>query len=587
MMRLFRRHLRPGIAGAVAVALHAAPGSAQTTSMPATLRYGSGLLDIPVGSVLPHLVVTGTYSGFGISVPQLLVVDRRGEVVARGEPFDKWLSDGSVAIGLFGRVELGATVQHIGSADEGGRMLGGFGRLSVLPAAVRFLDVALGMRYVSAPTYGDGYDYDFQPNRFGYPDARIFNGSGGSGEFSSTVSPYVVATARLPGFEAGADYGVTLSAGWGGGMFSAGRDLDFYGTSSSGGLFAGSTIHLSIGEGRLLNLMAEYNGFDANAGLQVDFGGLRIGAFSLGLGGDGHSTFRTRKFGILGSVTFCAGEGGLCSPGSDEAAPDTIVLPAPPPDTVVIERTPAPQHPPGTPATLCLATGVEVDVVLTAAGDTLVGPSRVAISDLRPGVGFAGAYAGGQEWFARGGPVTLGERSYDPSGAAVRLACRDIVRVGTHEGIPVFAELSVAQRYRVVYVPVAPGLWQGYRLSPPPSAVGSGDSTPKAAQVRTIAGPLGPGRSGRAEAFRYFGREIAGRVDVRLYLQIGYAGPRFVGASHGVTEHSLRAPQHPGEQGRPASAEAHQVVSAIGRGPEHYVGRIQRFQSQVDRARVH
>ncbi len=426
--RHFRRGL-PGMVGVAAIALQASLGSAQTSSMPATLRYGSGLLNIPAASVLPHLVVTGTYSGF---------VDRLDEDGGESEPFDRWFSGGSAAIGLFGRAELGATLRHFTDADEGGMRLGAFGRLSVLPAAVRLLDVAVGARYVR-----------------------------------STVSPYVVATARLPGFEAGPDYDVTLTAGWGGGMFSAGGDLDFHSARSSRGLFAGSAINLSIGSGRLVNLMVEYNGFDANAGVQVDFGGIRAGAFSLGLGSDGTSVFRTRKkFGILGSVAFCGGEGGLCSPGPDEPAPDTVVLPAPPPDTVVIERASPRPLPAGTPATLCLATGVEVDVVLTAAGDTLVvvGPSRIAVSDLRPGVGFAGNYAGGEEWFARGAPVTLDERSYERRGEQLRLDCGDIVRIGAHEGVPIFAERNGGDPYDVVYVPVAPGLWRSYRFRSPPSA---------------------------------------------------------------------------------------------------------------------
>lgn len=459
----------PVAASVLALVLHIDPASAQTTRIPSSLRYGSGLLDIPVASVLPHLVVTGTYSGFRVSVPNLLVLDREGRGFASGEPFEKWLSDGSIALGLFGRMEVGTTFQHFGDATEGGRMLGAFGRISVLPSSVPYLDVAAGLRYVSAPTYGDRYDHDFQPNRFGYPDWRVFGGAGGA-EFSSTLTPYVVATARFPGLEPDPGYDVTLTAGWGSGMFSAGGDLDFYGTGSSGGLFAGSAVHLSVGRGRLVTVMSEYNGFDANAGVQFDLGGLRVGAFALGLGGDGQSTFRTPKFGVLASVAFCAGDGRPCSPGPGGPAPDTVVLPAPPPDTVVIERAPAPELVAGTPATLCLATGDPVAVWLTAAGDTLVGPSRVAISELRPGVGFAGAYAGSEAWFASGGPVLAGGQSYDKSGEPVRLACRDIVRVGSHEGVPVFGGAGDGEPYLVLYVPVAPGLWQRYTPEPPPSA---------------------------------------------------------------------------------------------------------------------
>lgn len=478
-----RRLSLPGAVGVLALMLHVATGSAQTTRVPSSLRYGSGLLDIPVASVLPHLVVTGTYSGFRVSVPSLVVVDRDGEGFASGEPFERWMSDGSIAIGLFDRVEVGTTLQHFGDVAEGGRMLGAFGRVSLLPSSVRHLDVAVGLRYVSAPSYGDRYDHDFQPNRLGYPDSRIFDGAGGA-EFSSTMSPYAVATARLPGLEPDPGFDVTLTAGWGGGMFSAGGELDFYGEGSSGGLFVGSALHLSVGRGRLVNVMAEYNGFDANAGVQLDLGGLRVGAFSLGLGGDRHSIFRTAKLGVVASVAFCAGNGRPCGPGPGGPAPDTVVLPAPPPDTVVIERPPVPEPAPGTPATLCLATGDEVEVSITAAGDTLVGPTAVAIRELRPGVDFAGVYAGRRAWFERGDPVVIADREYQKSGQPVLPACSDIVQVAVHEGVPLFAETGDAEAYRVLYVPVAPGLWQRYTPGPPalaprPAPVPGAGSSPR------------------------------------------------------------------------------------------------------------
>lgn len=485
MTRPHRRLSLLGMAGVLALTLHVAAGSAQTLRIPSSLRYGSGLLHIPVASVLPHLVVTGTYSGFRVSVPNLLIVDRDGEGFASGEPFEKWMSDGSVAIGLFNRVEAGATLQHFGDGAEGGRMVGAFGRISVLPSSLRYLDVAAGLRYVPAPTFGVRHDHDFQPNRLGYPDSRIFDGVGGEA-FNSTLTPYVVATARLPGLEPDPGYDVTLTAGWGGGMFSAGRELEFYRAGSSGGLFVGSAVHLSMGRGRLVNVMAEYDGFDANAGVQLDLGGLRLGAFSLGLGGNGQSTFRTARFGVLASVAFCAGTASPCGPGPHGPAPDTVVLPAPPPDTVLIERAPAAERVPGTPVTLCLATGIEVEVSITAAGDTLVGPAGVAIRELRPGVDFAGTYAGDEDWFEQSGRVEVAGREYEKSGQPVRPACSGIVPVAGYEGVPVFAATGDAEPYQVLYLPIAPGLWQRYTPRPPPGA-GSSPRRSSTSGVRSSA----------------------------------------------------------------------------------------------------
>ncbi len=296
------------------------PGSGQSTKMPSTLRYGSGILDIPVGSVMPHKTFTATYSGFGISIDQTLLLRENGEVRRRGFGYQKWLSDMSLALGLFDRVEVGATIQHIDDETNGGNILGGFGRISLLPSSVENLNLAVGARYLSSPSFGARWVDDLQPARFGHPDYRTRMAQGQGDEFNSNLSPYVVGTAILPTSDASF---ISLTLGWGAGLFSAGGDLDFYAQRSSGGIFAGSTVHIGMDGGRGLNLMAEFNGFDLNAGLQMDFGGIRVGAFSLSLAGDDHTTFRTRKLGVLASLAVCPGRMGLCG---DEPPP-----PPPPP----------------------------------------------------------------------------------------------------------------------------------------------------------------------------------------------------------------------------------------------------------------
>lgn len=452
---------RGGVAIALTFAL-AAGASAQSSKMPSTLRYGSGLIDVPAASVLPHLAVSGTYSGFGLSVSDRLVVNRAGEVIATDGPFEKWLSDVSIALGLFDKAEVGVTVHHYDDAAEGGNVLGGFARLSLLPASVEGLDLAVGARYLTSPTFDPATD-EYRPNRLGYPDARIW--SEDTREFSSNLTPYAVATAHFPGIDAGflPEHDISFTVGWGGGLFSAGSNLDLYGDAESDGVFAGSVIHIGLGDERLLNVTAEFNGFDVNAGLQLDMGGIRVGAFALGLNYNDHSTFRSRKLGVLASMAFCGAVGGLCKPRlAERPGPDTVTLPAPPPDTVVMERTVAPPLPTGASATICLATGVAAQVMVTAQGDTLVGPSRVSISELRPVVDFAGEYAQGKQWFADDEPIEFEEREYSKSGEPLRLNCRDIERVGEHEGVPLFADRSQERPLDMVYVPVAPGVWQGY-----------------------------------------------------------------------------------------------------------------------------
>lgn len=453
--------------GAVAFALTfsfvAAGASAQSSRMPSTLRYGSGLIDVPAASVLPHLAVTGTYSGFGLSVSDRLVVNRAGEVITTDGPFEKWLADASIAVGLFDMAEMGVTIQHYDDTDEGGNLLGAFARLSVLPSSVQGLDLAVGARYVTSPNFDPATDEEYRPNRLGYPDARIWSEEGR--EFSSNLTPYAVATAHFPGVEASflPKHDFSFTVGWGGGLFSAGSNLDLYGDAESDGVFAGSVIHVGLGDERLLNVTAEFNGFDVNAGVQLDMGGIRVGAFALGLNYNDHSTFRSRKLGVLASVAFCGAVGGLCKPRLVERpGPDTVTLPPPPPDTVVMERTVAPPLPTGASATICLATGVPAQVMVTAQGDTLVGPSRVSISELRPVVDFAGNYAQGKQWFEDDEPLEFEEREYSKSGEPLRLNCADIERVGEHEGVPLFADRSQERPLDMVYVPVTPGVWQGY-----------------------------------------------------------------------------------------------------------------------------
>lgn len=451
-----------GVSLLVALVLCVRPVTAQPGGTSTTLRYGSGLLDVPAATVLPHLTIAATYSGFGLSRHGSRSIDRSSGDRDRGPGRTQWLSDGSVAIGLFDRLEAGATLQHFADARSGGRLVGGFGRLSLLPGSLERFHLAVGARYVTSPSFGDSGRGGFQPNRLGYPDARVVGDPPGRREFQGNLSPYVVATAGLPGLDrVPFAYSMTLSAGWGGGLFSAGRDLDFHAGASTGGLFAGSALHVTLGAAAGMSVMAEFNGFDANAGVRFDFGGVQVSAFSLGMNHDGSSGFRSRKFGLAASVAVCAGELGLCRRPSDGPA-DTVTLPAPPPDTVIVERAIEASGPAGAPTTLCLSTGESVRVWVTAAGDTLVGPGRISLDALGPGVVLAGTYAEGRDWFEAGEAIGLAGRSYRRSGPPGPADCGGIERVGRHDGVPLFADRGADLPLDLVYVPVRPGIWARY-----------------------------------------------------------------------------------------------------------------------------
>lgn len=140
-----------------------------------------------------------------------------------------------------------------------------------------------------------------------------------------------------------------------------------------------------------------------------------------------------------------------------------VELPAPPPDTIVVTREVAPPVPQGSPTEICIATGENVTVYLTPQGDTLVGPNRVAISSLGSGVGFAGTYAGGRAWFEADEPIEFDEREYVQSGGEIGIDCTDIMQVGEHDGVPLFADVGASSPYETLYVPIRPGVWQAYQ----------------------------------------------------------------------------------------------------------------------------
>lgn len=150
-----------------------------------------------------------------------------------------------------------------------------------------------------------------------------------------------------------------------------------------------------------------------------------------------------------------------------------VELPPPPPDTVVITEqveveAPLPQ---GAPSQICLANGENMTIYITPQGDTLVGPRRVNVRDLGPGVAFAGEYAAGRSWFEQDEPIVFSqdvdgrshELEYVRTGGDLSLDCPDIRRVGEFGGVPLFVDAAAQAPYETLYVPVRPGVWQAYQ----------------------------------------------------------------------------------------------------------------------------
>ena len=431
--------------------------SAQSTKVSGTLRHGSGLLDIPVASVLPHGTLTGTYSGFWTRNDTDYSVDDEGRITGT-EPFSgSWNGDLAAVLGLFDVLEVGASLQSLEGSEGGGPLWAAFGRLSLLNPQARGLGLAVGGRYLTSPDFGDGVDY--APTRLGRADPRVRDRLGGS-RIDTEESFYVVAGADLAGLGWSflPEYDVTLSAGWGTGLFREGDGLDWHEFADSEGWFAGVAWHLRVGRGKLLAFMTEYNGFDWNIGGELDLGGVALGAHVLGVNYSADaSVYRSSKFGLKASVTLCGAR--LCPAALRERPVGrVVVLPAPPPDTVVVSS-PLPE---GTPRTLCLATGEAVEVLTTEDGTILVGPRRYALEELRPAMDFAGTYADGRSWFESEEPIRVEGRDFMPSPRRVGVRCEEIRRIAEHMGVPLFGGRDDRPPWRVVYVPVRPGIWQAY-----------------------------------------------------------------------------------------------------------------------------
>lgn len=438
---------------AVAFVLMSVEGLRAQTTMPSTRMFGTGYIDVPATSVPDHMTFIGTFSGFNIP---------------DADCCDPWKTDGSIFLGLFDALELGATLQAFGDSDDGGNMLGGFAKWAILNPSDGGLGLAVGASYVSSPSW-DAVDpsRDYQPNRHGFPDPVFYDGSGGE-EISTNFSPFVLLSTAVGGVSGGpiSDSDFTFTLGWGDGIFRSGDDLVYANPAGdSEGIIGGIGWHILLSQRSMLHVMTDWNGFDWNAGAQLDFGGIRIGGFLLGLNQDDRLAsfgYDDTKYGGLVSLAFCPGQG-FCPPSLfDRPQPDTVRLPAPAPDTVVVTREVEPDLPTGTPTTLCLATGQEITVYVTAQGDTLVGPSRVSIRELRPGVVFAGTYAEGRTWFENDEPIVFERTEYSKVGTPTRLDCPDLMRVGEYMGVPLFARRDAERPYETLYVPVRPGWWQAY-----------------------------------------------------------------------------------------------------------------------------
>lgn len=165
--------------------------------------------------------------------------------------------------------------------------------------------------------------------------------------------------------------------------------------------------------------------------------------------------------------------GCLATPPSEPPRPDrnrsvdtiTITRPAarPATDTATDIATAESTPPDPRPVMVCLATGQNVQVHVSVAGDTLVGPRRVPLVDIGPLLGFVGDYAAAKGWFVHDQSITFDGRTFAKAGRPAAHDCHSIRIVGDFDGVNVFADADAISPLRVIYVPVQPGVFQTYQ----------------------------------------------------------------------------------------------------------------------------
>ena len=443
--------------GTVALLTALLPGAAaaQQPGSP-TLRWGSGYLDVPAAVVLPGAGLRATFSGFWSRVPDPPVVGDDGSVVGTGPSEERFHGDLAVGLGLFDRVELGASLQSVRSDEEGGDLWGFHGRVLLLRPDPGGLGLAVGARVLTTPTFPG--DVEGAPGRLGFPDPRLLREYSDGTEVRTRFSPWVVATWAVPGPSAGwlPPNDLSLTVGWGGGIFREGEALSWYAGGVTDGWLVAGSWGFALAEELTVGLEAEHDGFDVNAGAEVNWRGARLGVHALGLNHrEAVSVYRSRRWGVSLSLEACPLLRRACRPRVRRPAPaDTIRLPAPPPDTVrvtVPADTMAASHRTDTSAgratRLCLATGQDLWLREGAGGGGL------DAADEPPGGGYASTAPARLE---------VGGRTYRLEGEPTNPLCASLEPAGRWDGVPLWRPREDGEGQ--VLLPLAPGRWQRYRF---------------------------------------------------------------------------------------------------------------------------
>ena len=270
---------------AVAAALAAAAPASAQQEYPATLYWGTGLVDIPVAWVAP---LTGdffiNYSG------KRFEPDPTRTKINYSNALNSQLV---FSLSGWGRVEAGY------AAFSSNPEWGFFGKAMLLReddfrdrvGLVRWMPgIAVGVRnvgpYDKVDRFGIGYQL-LPPETPGDPDFRHVPDTLHQ-NFETANSVYGVAT---KGFSLAdirptwPDLNLSFTVGYGNGLFNDDGGIAGYGNHDRNGLFYGVKTDFSPAPNVVLSLMAEDNSWDYNLGASAVYRGLRAGLYLTELGG--------------------------------------------------------------------------------------------------------------------------------------------------------------------------------------------------------------------------------------------------------------------------------------------------------------
>lgn len=268
--------MRTALGAALALGAVAGAARAQQT-YPATLYWGTGLIDIPVAWVSP---MTGdfalAYSG---------KVFETDPIEPRVNYNDRINSQLTFSLSAAGRLEAGIAF-YSANPEYGffGRGLlvreedfqEGWGRWLVPSFALGARNVG---SYQRIDRFGAGYQLlapdDGSPNYRHVADSLHL-------DFNTAPTFYGVATKSFslaeirPTFP---EIDVSLTLGYGTGLFEDDGNLEGYAKHGTGGLFYGVKTDFVPGPNLLVSLMAENNAWDFNLGASLVYRGLRAGLY--------------------------------------------------------------------------------------------------------------------------------------------------------------------------------------------------------------------------------------------------------------------------------------------------------------------